>query len=133
MAAKPITFISHFEVKPGHAEAFRALWDTVAPELEASRPATAAYLGYFDEAGDRLTIVHVFPDAAAFAAHALGAGERSRAAFEHITPAGWEIYGTAEAANVEELRAAAVKFGVSLQVQPDALGGFLRMADRRAG
>jgi quinol monooxygenase YgiN len=133
MAAQPIVFISRFDMKPGHTAAMRALWDSVAPELEASRPATAAYLAYLDEAGDRLTIVHVFPDAAAFAAHAVGAGERSRAAFEHVVPAGWEVYGSAEAANLEELRSAAERFDVPLQVHPGALGGFLRMADRGAG
>jgi quinol monooxygenase YgiN len=131
MAERPIVFISHFAVKPGHADSFRAMWDSVAAELETAKPATAAYLAYLDDGGDRLTIVHVFRDAAALAAHFIGAGERSRAAYEHIVPAGWEVYGQADAANLDELRAAAAASGVPLRVEPEALGGFLRTTERQ--
>jgi hypothetical protein len=130
MTGRQIVFISHFAVKAGHADAFRELWNSTAAELEASRPATAAFLAYLDEAGDRLTIVHVFPDAESFAAHAEGSGERSRVAFDHVTPAGWEIYGRAPAAIVDELRHSAERFGVELVIQPESLGGFLRTAGR---
>ena len=64
----PITFISHFRVKAGHADAFRGLWDSVAASLEEDKPATSAYLGYLSADAQTLTIVHVFPDADAMAA-----------------------------------------------------------------
>ena len=126
MPARPIVFVSHFTVKPGHGAAIRPMWDAVATELEATRPATVAYLAFLDEAGDRLSIVHVFPDADAMAAHVVGAGERSRAGYEHFTPAGWEIYGRPHEAQLEMMREGAMAAGVDLSIAPDALGGFLR-------
>jgi hypothetical protein len=126
MAAHTIVFISHFDVKPGHLGALRGMWDEVAAELEASKPATTAQVAYLTEDGSRLSIVHVFPDADALAAHFVGAGERARAAYEHIVPAGWEVYGRPDAANLAGLRAEAEQAGVRLTVMPDAIGGFLR-------
>ena len=126
MAGQTVAFISHFTVKAGHGAALRQMWDSVAAELEATRPRTAAYLAFLDETRDRFSIVHVFPDADAMAAHAQGAGERSRAAYEHFSPAGWEIYGRPHEAELEMLRQAATAAGVDLSVEPEALGGFLR-------
>jgi len=130
MQGQPIVFISHFAVKPGHAEALRTMWMDVIAELDASKPATQAQIGYLNEEGSRLSIVHVFPDADALATHFLGAGERSRAAYAHIVPSGWEVYGSPHEANLAGLREEAVAAGVSLTVEPDVLGGFLRTSGR---
>jgi quinol monooxygenase YgiN len=123
---EPLFFISHFSVKPGHAEAFREMWADVVGTLETSKPATTAQVAYLSEDGSRLSIVHVFPDADALAAHFLGADERSRAVYEHIEPAGWEIYGRPHDEQLAGLRSEAVSAGVTLTVVPDAVGGFLR-------
>ena len=127
---RPITFVSHFRVKDGHAEAFRGMWDEVAASLEATKPATAAYLGYLGEGATTLTIVHVFPDAAAMAAHFAGAEDRAAAAYAHIEPAGWEVYGTPASESLENLQGAAAQAHVPLAWVPEALGGFLRVASR---
>ena len=127
---RPIIFISHFRVKAGHADAFRELWDSVAASLQASKPATTAYLGYLNDAATALTIVHVFPDAGAMAAHFGGADDRAAAAYEHIEPAGWEVYGSPQPESIEMLQGAAAQAGVPLAWQPDGLGGFLRTAAR---
>ena len=121
-----VVFISHFDVKPGHLHAFQALWDTVAIELERQKPRTAAYLAFQNEGGGTLTIVHVFPDANAFATHVTGADDRSRQAYEHIVPAGWEVYGAAPEDIVAQLGESALAAGVDLTIQPRQLGGFLR-------
>ena len=130
MAAEPIVFISRFKVKPGHAEAFRGTWERMIPQLAAAKPATIAQIGYLSEDGSRLSIVHIFPDAAALAAHFEGSDSRSTAAYEHIVPAGWEVYGRADPANLAGLRAEAEAAGVPLTVEPEVLGGFLRTAPR---
>jgi hypothetical protein len=130
MPGRPIVFISHFTVKPGHLDAIRPMWDAVSPRLEASRPATSAFVGFLDATGAKLSIVHVFPDADAMAAHVVGAGDRSQAAYEHLTPAGWEIYGTPHPADLAMMREAAEAAGVQLSIAPEALGGFLRSAPR---
>ncbi|HTK45886.1 MAG TPA: hypothetical protein VL749_11105 [Patescibacteria group bacterium] len=130
MPDQPIVFISHFAVRPGHAEAFRTMWSSVIGQLESAKPATTAQIAYMDEAGTRLSIVHVFPDPDALAAHFLGSDERSRAVYEHIAPAGWEIYGRPHEEQLAGLRAEATSAGVTLRVEPEAIGGFLRMAGR---
>ena len=130
MASEPVVFISHFTVKAGHGAALRQMSDSVAAEIEATRPRTAAFLAFLDEMGNRFSIVHVFPDADAMAAHAEGGDERSRAAYEHFTPAGWEIYGRPHEAELETIRQGAKAAGVDLSVEPEALGGFLRTAGR---
>jgi len=128
--SEPIVFISHFEVKPGHAEAFRTMWRSVIGQLEASKPATVAQIAYLNDDASRLSIVHVFADADALAAHFLGATERSRAVYEHIVPAGWEIYGRPADEQLAGLRAEAASAGVTLVVEPEVAGGFLRATGR---
>jgi hypothetical protein len=129
-SARAITFISHFRVRPGHLEAFEALWSSVSGALEASRPATVAFLGYLTDDRRTLTIVHVFPDDEALAAHFEGADDRAAVAYEHLEPAGWEIYGRPNDRNLAELQAASDHTGAPLTVHPAALGGFLRAAAR---
>jgi hypothetical protein len=60
-------------------------------------PRTAACLAHLDKASGHLAIVHVFPDAAAMDLHFEGADERAEAAYEFMTSACFEIYGTPSA------------------------------------
>jgi hypothetical protein len=123
---QPIVFLSHFQVKSGGLADYRRLADQVTRQLEAERPRTAAYLHYLQPDVSRLTIVHVFPDSSAMDSHFEGAAERSEAAFEYITPLGWEIYGPASDAAATTIRDAATAAGVDLTVAAQHLGGFLR-------
>jgi hypothetical protein len=125
-ANEVVVLVSHFEVMPGHLLAFRAVWDTAVPVLENSKPRTAAYLGYLTDGGADLTIVHVFADRNAMTSHLFGPDDRSRAAYEHAQPAGWEVYGPASEEVLAHLGEAALAAGVDLVIQPRALGGFLR-------
>ena len=125
--AEAIAFISHFRIKPGKLEEVRAAIGAVAAQLAAAKPRTTAFLAYVDEAGQRLSIVHLFADAAAMDLHIEGAADRSQAAYELFEPAGWEIYGTPSAAAREMIERNAADAGVTLTVEPDALGGFLRL------
>jgi len=125
--AEAIAFISHFRIKPGKLEEVRAAIGAVAAQLAAAKPRTTAFLAYVDENGQRLSIVHLFPDAAAMDLHVEGAADRSKAAYELFEPAGWEIYGTPSKAARETIERNAADAGVTLTVEPDALGGFLRL------
>ena len=127
---EPVVFISHFDVKPGHLHFFQGLWDSMVIELERMKPRTVAYLGFQNDGGGSVTIVHVFPDADGFAAHVTGADERSRQAYEHIEPAGWEVYGPAPEEILAQLGESALAAGVDLAIQPKRLGGFLRTTVR---
>jgi hypothetical protein len=121
-----IVLVSHFEVRQDHLPAFRALWDSIVLSFESSKPRTAAYLGYLTEGGAELTIVHVFPDPDAMTSHVFGSDDRFRAAYEHLQPAGWEVYGPAPEEVLAQLGEAALAAGVDLVIQPRGLGGFLR-------
>lgn len=125
-----IVVISHYEIKPGHLRAFQAMWDGMVLDFERSKPRTIAYLGYQNAGGGSLTLVQVFPDAAALDSHFIGGDERTRSAYEHLEPAGWEIYGLAPDSFLEQLSEAALEVGVDLVVQPHTLGGFLRTTVR---
>jgi quinol monooxygenase YgiN len=123
---EPIVFISHFRIKAGQLDAFRTYFREGATGLQAEKPRTVAFLAYADEAGTRVSIVHVFPDADAMDLHVEGAAERSRAAYEFMEPDGWEIYGAPSAAALGMMRAGALAAGVSLTVERGHIGGFLR-------
>lgn len=125
-----IVVISHYEIKPGHLRAFQSMWDGMVLDFERSKPRTIAYLGYQNAGGGSLTLVQVFPDVAALDSHFSGGDERTRSAYEHLEPAGWEIYGLAPDAFLEQLSEAALEVGVDLVVQPRTLGGFLRTTVR---
>jgi hypothetical protein len=122
----PITFISHFRVKPGKAGDVRAMATMVSDQIEAAKPGTAAFLPYLGSDGATFSIVHVFADADAMADHFTGAEQRSSAAYELIEPAGWEIYGRPHARQLEALRSEATAAGVELRLDPEELPGFLR-------
>lgn len=124
--ADPIVFISHFRVLDGKADALREMFARVIRQLEAGKPRTTAQLGYLDETRGRMTIVHVFRDAQVMAEHFRGSAERSASAYELFTPDGWEIYGRPSQAILDQMRDEAAAAGVSLVVDPEYVGGFLR-------
>jgi hypothetical protein len=84
-------------------------------------------LAYLDDTGTEVSFVHVFTDVDVMDLHFQGAEERSRAAYEFMDPAGWEIYGTPSDAALQMMRQAATSAGVALTVQSEYLGGFLRI------
>ena len=122
----PIVFISRNRVLPGRLEGLVDFLADGAPAIEADKPRTLAFLPYLDDARERLTIVHVFADAAAFDLHLGGADDRSAAAYEFIAPEGFEIYGPASDAAVAMFRAAAESGALSLTLAPELPAGFLR-------
>ena len=126
----PIVFISHFQVKSGALDDYRRLAEQVTRQLDAEKPRTTAFLHYLDPELSRVSIVHVFPDSVAMDAHFEGAADRSKAAFQHLTPLGWEIYGPASDAAVATIGEAAKEAGVELVMAAQVLGGFLRFGSR---
>jgi hypothetical protein len=125
--SEPIVFISHFGLKEGRLEGFKQYFREGASLLKVEKPRTAAFLAYFDKASGHVAIVHVFPDAAAMELHVEGAGQRAQAAYEFITPAGFEIYGTPSGRVLEIMRRSAESQGAGLTIEPAHLGGFIRL------
>ena len=126
--AEPVVFISHFRVKEGKLDGLRRLQRDATQALEAEKPRTLAFLVYLDDGGRQMTVVHVFADADSMDLHFEGAEERSKLAYEFLEPRGWEIYGRPSEAALEALRRAAASAGVTLSVEAEYSGGFLRLS-----
>jgi quinol monooxygenase YgiN len=126
--SEPVVFISHLRIKEGAAAGYTQLQREVTPQLEAEKPGTLVFLIYNDQAETRMTAIHVFADAQAMDAHFEGSEDRARRAFEFVEPDGWEIYGPASAAALEQMQRLADGAGVSLIVQPRYTSGFVRLS-----
>jgi hypothetical protein len=94
--------------------------------IEAAKPRTLAFLPYLDAAGERLSIIHVFADAAAFDLHLAGADDRSSAAYELIAPLGFELYGPVSDAARSMFEASTLSAGLDLTISPELPAGFVR-------
>jgi len=125
--SEPIAFVSHFRVKQGKRDDVTRLFQEVSERLKAEKPRTLVFLAYFNETGTQVSFLHVFADAESMDIHFQGSDERGRAAYEYVDPAGWEFYGRPSAQALETMRQAATSAGVTLTVEPDYLGGFLRL------
>ncbi len=122
---EPIVFVSHNRVKQGKLGALRDFLRDGTALLEGGKPRTRAFLAYLDDQGTTLTIVHVFADPDAMAAHIEGADQRTEAASEFIETTAIDIYGTPSEPILAAMRQISGS-GVALNVRPTYLGGFLR-------
>ena len=124
---EPVVFLSHFVIKEGSLDALRHLARVVAGDLQTEKPRTLLFLSYIDADGGVISFLHAFADAEAMDLHVEGAEERSRAAFEHVEPLGWEVYGRPSDVALQNLREVAAASGAALAVHPDYAAGFLRL------
>jgi len=124
--SEAIVFISHQKVKPGRLEEFRQLYQKVVAEIEAEKPGTITHLGYASQDGSQVTFVHLFPDAQAMERHLLGVDARVQQAAEFVQTESFEIYGQPSQAVLERMMQFAGS-GIGLSVQPDSLGGYIRL------
>lgn len=119
--SEPLVFVSHFRVREGKLEDFRREFELVVRELEGDKPGTLFYAAYLNEDETKLTIFHVFGDAAAMDAHFVGAEARSTNAYQMIEPAKAEIFGRPSAGALTMLEEMAA------ELSPEHLGGFMRL------
>jgi hypothetical protein len=123
----PIFFLSHFRIKEGSFDAVRQMSSDVSARLRTEKPRTVLFLSYASADGGTISFLHAFADEEAMDLHNVGSADRSRAAYGHVEPLGWELYGKPSAAALETLRQAAVSSGVPLALHPEYLAGFLRL------
>ena len=122
----PIVFISHFNLRPGKLAEYRQLQSEIAVSIESEKPATLVFLAHLNADSTVVTVTHVFPDSDAMDRHFEGSDERSAAAFEVMSPAGWAIYGAPSDAALENIRGAAAASGVPFVHVPEFVAGFVR-------
>lgn len=123
--ADPIVFTSRNHIRPGQLDGLRSFLALGVPALEAAKPRTAAFLAYVDEASMTLTVVHVFENAADFAAHVEGADDRTDSAGAFIEPIALEIHGAAGEDTIAVVRAG-LPTDVPLRIAAEYAGRFLR-------
>jgi sugar/nucleoside kinase (ribokinase family) len=124
--SEPIVFISHNKIKEGKLEALRENSLQTMQLLREQKPDTVLFLSYVSEDGGEVSFLHVFPDAEAMETHFEGAQERSRKAYEFIESISMEIYGSPNDVVLESMKKIA-ESGVTVSIDTDYLGGFLRL------
>lgn len=102
--SEPIAFISHFTVKAGKRDDVTRLFQDVAECLKVGKPRTLVFLAYLNETGTQVSFLHVFADS--------------------------EVSGRPSQQALETMRQAATSAGVTLSVERDYLGGFIRLSSR---
>jgi hypothetical protein len=122
----PIVFISRNRLVAGKRAEWAAAYAAVVAMIGSGKPGTAVFAAYLDESGSLVSVIHVFPDAAAMTQHFEGSGERSGSVADVITPLGFEIYGPAPPAAIDQLRREAAASGANLDLHLESFGGFLR-------
>ena len=122
----PIVFISHNKIKEGQLDAFRGVNQEALQRLKEQKPSTLAQLAYLGEDGAEVSFIHLFPDAGAMDLHFEGAQERAKRAYEFMQPLSMEIYGSPSDGVLEMMKQIA-ESGVSVRIDADHLGGFLRV------
>jgi quinol monooxygenase YgiN len=124
--SEPIVFISHNKIKPGKLDALREYSPQTIQLLQEQKPETVVFLSYVNDDGSEVSFLHVFPDAEAMDAHFEGAQERSKNAYEFMSPLSMEIYGS-PSDSVREMLKQIAESGVKVSIDSDYLGGFLRL------
>ena len=125
--AEPIVFISRWRIRQGKRAALEAMFAQSLGFIGSTKPRTALFAAYLDEAGQELRFVHAVPDAAALTDHFEGSEERSASVQDMIELLGFEVYGVAPEAAVDQLRRATGGVpGAELTLLPISMGGYLR-------
>lgn len=125
--ADPIVFISTHRIKEGKLDDFKRFSLEMTPLIEAGKPNTVFFQPYLNEAGNEVTIIHVFPDADSMDSHFQGADDRSARAYEFIQPVRFEIYGTPSAQALSTMQRMTASLGAPLTVKSQPLTGFIRL------
>jgi len=123
--SEPIVFISRNRVKEGMLDEFSRHYADSIPATEANKPGTLVQLAYLNEEANEVVIVRVFPNAEALDQQLQGADERSKAAYQFISPTRVEIYGTPNSYAMEMMKKVAGS-GIEVSIQPQFIGGFIR-------
>jgi len=126
MMSEPIVFITHHRIKAGKLEALRRFNQEGFQLIQEQKPATLVLLAYAGADGSEVSFVHIFPDAEAMDLHFQGVDERTKKAYELIQPMSMEIYGSPNEGVLESMKQIA-ESGVSVSIDTDHLGGFLRL------
>jgi quinol monooxygenase YgiN len=125
-----IFYVDTSDVREGALDELKAGMKQLAEFVEANEPRIIAYNVYFDDDGNRMTVVHVHPDSASFEYHMEVAGPVFRRLAELVNLSSIHIYGEPSERALEQSQEKAQLLGQG-DVVVDALhAGFTRFAVR---
>jgi hypothetical protein len=125
-----IFYLDVSDVRQGALDELKAGMKEMAEFVEANEPRIIAYNVYFDDVGNRMTVVHVHPDSASFEFHMDVAGPVFRRLAELVTLSSIHIYGEPSERALKQSQEKALLLGQG-DVVVDALhAGFTRFAVR---
>ena len=127
--SNPIIFVSNQRIKEGKLEEFKKNYLQVAAMMEATKPGTAAHLAYLNEDGTKASIVHIFPDAESMELHMKGVDGLAKKAYQFMEIESFEIYGRPSDNILAEMMQIAGS-GVTLNIKPQSVGGYIRLKPR---
>ena len=122
---EPIVFISRMRLRDGAAETFAALFRNAVAAIAEAKPRTAVFAAYLDRGHSHVAVVHVFPDADAMLDHFAGSADRANSIADLVEYVGFEAYGAAPRAAIDQLARDAEATGAPLSTFPDEIGGYL--------
>ncbi|MGD2157155.1 MAG: hypothetical protein PVG14_02555 [Anaerolineales bacterium] len=125
--SEPIVFVSTHKIKEGKLDALKESYQEGTRFMEANKPQTVAFLHYLNEDATEISTVHVFPDAESMELHMEGIGERAGRAAEFLDFECFELYGNPSEAVLEMMARSAERSGVTLNLKPEHLSGYLRL------
>lgn len=128
----PIVFINRNRVKEGMLENFSEHYLASVPLVEANKPGTLVQLAYISEDENEVVIIRLFPDQDALDQQLQGADSRSKVTYQYIEPTRIEIFGTPSDFAIEMMKKVAGS-GIEVVIEPQFIGGFMRLAPSEAG
>jgi quinol monooxygenase YgiN len=127
--SSPFIFIATNRLKPGALDRERKRVPGLVEFIEANEPRLIAFNEYVSEAGDKVTMVQVHPDAASMEAHMEIVRDRAMQAYAETLDATVrvQVFGEPTEAILDVLRQQTGS-GVDITVNGEHLGGFIRSA-----
>jgi quinol monooxygenase YgiN len=123
-----IVYVDTAEVREGALEDLKDAIEELVDFVEANVPRLIAYNVYLDEAGTRMSVVHVHPDAESLEFHLEVAGPVFRRFVELVTLSSIQIYGEASEKLLKQAHEKARLLGRGATVVADDLhAGFYRL------
>lgn len=98
----------------------------LASQLEQEYPGTAGFLTYLDESTGEVTLIHIFPDAQAMAAHMEGVSGRIAQAEGLLEFGSHEVYGQPGEPIVQAMRNS-LDSPDHFRLTPNLVNGYLRL------
>ena len=126
----PIFYVDFSDVREGALDELKAGMKALAEFVEANEPRIIAYNVYFNDDGNRMTVVQAHPDSASLEYHMEVAGPLFRPLAELVTLSSIHIYGEPSEKVLKQSREKARLLGQGDVVVDAVHAGFTRFAVR---